>query len=906
MKIFLFILFLPFILSADIWIETDWSESESYDSLYNIENKRFPGELRLHIPSNQTWLDTIQLENIVSIISLEQTPDGVLWAGTKGGKVFKSTDGGIEWDTVTQIPNATDIYDLAVNIDGSLITSKSPAPGGIYRWDSIYNIWELLGNSISNRKVRSLLVDPHGFIYVGTGDTYAEIWMYDPVEDTTTKRVTISGGKIIHTLIRTTNGVMWAGGETASGGFVARSDDGWATYEIIGSFPSYVRSVYSLASSQDTIFAGTGDTYGTIFFLEDTNWLTLLDTPYLQKASSILHINNILYVSGTGYDEVNTGYVIAMRNDNWQVFPTITGIFDCPSILVDNTGFLLAGTKPGGILKSGYSKDGFIISKTYDIGTDNGSSEFERLMIDASETGGLVEVRIRSFNDSSSIISWDSCSVIPSGSSLEDINSITNGDRYIQYKIDMETENQMITPIVYEIGIEYTIDTLPPYIVYARASDGSDSLIPGIDTDDYVEIRFSESILDTPGITPTNIDYILSLSPEGTWLNGLGLMCGAVFIEPDLLRWEPLLWPPSVDPPSVSVGDTIFPHILTDIWGNPVTGFCVIDGSFYEPDTISPFIISSIAYDAGGEKAGDGDSVIITFSEIMEDVVFEYLDSILKLSSSHTWGEIDTAIQRQLDLKIILKNGPTISIGDTIYPNGEILKDRHGNPCCSLSIITGNLGGRLTATACATNGLFPEQEIEDGDFVRIDFNRRVSLTGELSSNTIDDVLSLSDFHTWFPCQTIWNIDSTSLVIVFHPQNDTPTVCIGDIVYPDSVTIIDKHGRYLYKPFLIEGELQITENNFDSISPELRLIVYPNPARERVVIEIEEGREKISVSIYDLSGRFIKQIKGSSDKSYGLKFIWNRKDKSGNRVPSGIYFCTIKSISRRDWKKIILF
>ncbi|MCD5383759.1 T9SS type A sorting domain-containing protein [candidate division WOR-3 bacterium] len=905
-------LLFPFLLSANIWVETDWS-GDRHDSLYNIEAESFHGELRLSTPDISRWADTILFNETASVLSIAETPQGQLIAGTAGGEVLYSDDGRV-WNSFPDIEWADVIYQVGVYTDGSPLAAKSPSPSGIYRWDGFS--WELLGSNVTHRNIRSFVVTPLGFIYIGTGDVHGEIYEYNPFENSLARKKTISGARIIHTLIRTPDdGWMWAGGETATGGFVALSKDGWVSYEMVGTFPPNVRSVYSLVSTPEGIFAGTGDIDGDVFLLEGDSWGTLPSTPHLHEARSLAY-KNALYVSGRGYDVVNVGLCLVYRDGAWQRLPTVSGIVGCPSILINRDGVLFAGTTPGGILKSSYVGEGFIISNIHDLGTDNRSTSFGRLLLNADALYGEIEVRVRT----DTLIPWEDCIIVTPGDPLQDIPSVIDGDRFLQYRIDMRTDNPETTPIVHQIAIEYTLDTIPPYIVSARASDGEDSLIPGIDIDDYVAIKFSEPMLDSPDVGQGNIDSIFYLSPEGSWLNGIGLMLGADFMlpdAPDSLIWRPLLWPPWAAPPSVSVGDTIFSDMLTDIWGNQIRGFSVIEGSFYQPDTIPPIILSATAYDVGGEKAGRGDSVLIRFSERMAQIESPILDTVLPLSSFHSWGVPESVLQRGDSWKIVLGDGATVRVGDTIYPDGELLKDRHGNPCWSGTVIEGSFGGRLIAIALASDGLRPGQRIGGDDFVIIEFNRSVS--GLLTPENIDAVLSHNG--TWRPCVLHWNIDSTKLVIAFHPGIDTPDVSIGDTVYPDSATINDSYGRLLFEPFVIEGTFGVAEDaNYKLRIMNYELRAYPNPFRKETVISyqlsvigedqklITDYRLPITIRIYDLAGRPVWEASPDADGQGQETFptvTWDGRDLQGRPVPSGIYFARLKAGNYRETRKIVL-
>ncbi|TES93795.1 MAG: T9SS type A sorting domain-containing protein [Candidatus Cloacimonadota bacterium] len=97
---------------------------------------------------------------------------------------------------------------------------------------------------------------------------------------------------------------------------------------------------------------------------------------------------------------------------------------------------------------------------------------------------------------------------------------------------------------------------------------------------------------------------------------------------------------------------------------------------------------------------------------------------------------------------------------------------------------------------------------------------------------------------------------------------------------------------------------VEESAFSSST--FSLNVYPNPASQSVDIYYTLQREeKISIDIYDISGRLLKEI-SSGLKGRGTHIIyWDRKDSSGRDVKSGIYFLRIKTPNRTINKKLVL-
>lgn len=63
--------------------------------------------------------------------------------------------------------------------------------------------------------------------------------------------------------------------------------------------------------------------------------------------------------------------------------------------------------------------------------------------------------------------------------------------------------------------------------------------------------------------------------------------------------------------------------------------------------------------------------------------------------------------------------------------------------------------------------------------------------------------------------------------------------------------------------------------------------------------------RVKLGIYDISGREILIIANRNYNEGDYKFSWDGKDKNGQIVPSGTYFCRLEAGGFAAVKKLIL-
>lgn len=219
-------------------------------------------------------------------------------------------------------------------------------------------------------------------------------------------------------------------------------------------------------------------------------------------------------------------------------------------------------------------------------------------------------------------------------------------------------------------------------------------------------------------------------------------------------------------------------------------------------ETDPPVIISATASDDSSAGIGiqTGDIVTIIFNESTgaPDINSANIDTVLQLSSSHTWlngsGSIsnarwtNTTYANDTLIITLSTNGgtPTVTVGDTITCDGATISDLLGNPCSDSTNITGTFGADITAPtfvsaiAYDTGGA---DGLNPGDTVVIKFSETMDTNTKATIlANIDSALRLNTGgHSWGGVASVdWSSGDNpydTLTITF--SDGTGTIAIGD-------------------------------------------------------------------------------------------------------------------------------
>jgi hypothetical protein len=118
-------------------------------------------------------------------------------------------------------------------------------------------------------------------------------------------------------------------------------------------------------------------------------------------------------------------------------------------------------TKVFGNDEYNFESSASLTSNIYDTGY---ASDWAALTYNTTLTDA-VEVKVRTSNSStmSGAMNWEACDAVTSGNDISEINSVTDEDRYIQYRVEIDMNGQSESPVFSDITITFAAsDQTPP------------------------------------------------------------------------------------------------------------------------------------------------------------------------------------------------------------------------------------------------------------------------------------------------------------------------------------------------------------------------------------------------------------------------------------------------------------
>ncbi|MCK4306976.1 FG-GAP repeat protein [candidate division WOR-3 bacterium] len=151
------------------------------------------------------------------------------------------------------------------------------------------------------------------------------------------------------------------------------------------------------------------------------------------------------------------------------------------------------------------------------------------------------------------------------------------------------------------------------------------------------------------------------------------------------------------------------------------------------------------------------------------------------------------------------------------------------------------------------------------------------------------------------------VDSQEIGWVVASAGDVDGDGIDEIMFSNYAALsYIPHKVWICKytgPGVEETNYQLAINNY-------QLAISPNPVVRRAVINYQlPVKSKVSLEIYDVSGRLVKKLFDKSQKLGQYEVIWNGTDEKGKSVASGVYVFKLKVKSEKlevERTKKILF
>jgi photosystem II stability/assembly factor-like uncharacterized protein len=911
-------------LNSDWWTITDWSDSTGIDTIVNLNGTRQPGNLILDAPDIWNWEYMVSLQDAQNVYDMVISFDSTIYAATgdNNGDVFKSVNLGEHWDTTANISLAKWVYGLLYTSDNLLYAASVKGNLSSYvaftnNPDSGWNSGNALQNGGSYEKGVHCVVEAQNYLFCGAGfylTTGANIYSSDKGTANWTFKTGFGDNQVL--CMDAINLQTIIAGTGNSKGYILRSSDGGENWLAIDSLNC---AIEALAGNEDGVcFLGTND--GRVFASTDSG-LTWSETSSLPEANVVKSLSiddkGIIYAGGNATGNRAEVYFSKDKGNSWDSSGNISDRSNILSLLGLENGFLLAGTNiDASIFRAAYFHNGYLISKPFYTGTSNESTKYGIIQWEDSlnEQDIVVKVRTDTSLSMSSATPWGFVLPVSNGDSISKNSAVNDGDSYIQYYVEFGTQDAGISPVMDELSIEYSVDTIGPIPIFATACDGEIQQ-NGIDEDDYVVITFDEKTTE-PTISPSTIDSLLKLSPDTCywgadniyWSSSSGPARGEMSYLIIELTHDSLsnIWP----------GVWINPDtIIKDVWENSVFDSVKLKGSF--DDTVPPIISSAFASDSLDSIQGidNDDYVRLVFDQPTDtpQINQSNINTVLKLSEEHTWGDIDGSVWNSSGeiLTILLNTDgtPTIEVGDTIYPDSETICDVNNNPCFSPRVIAGTFGdyGPVIDSAVAYDGNYQQNGIDYDDYVYLYFNKETNAP-TIDSTNVNQVLKLNNNHTWLPVDFIhWTGNHKNLYIDF--KDSDPTVEVGDTIYPDSITIIDFQGQPCIHPVVLTGSFNPgvveSKNKFAELPTKLDLKIHPNPCKGVInivySIPVRKSVAKMSetkIDLYDIAGRKIKNLISTSLSPE--QYSYTLRNKS---LKHGIYFIKITSGGKTLTRKL---
>jgi hypothetical protein len=290
----LFMLIVSSISVYPQWIQTNWSASNSFFSLYSGQDKVFArtwdslngGRVFFTANNGATWTQVASADTDIDILSIARFNNNVL-AGTWNGFYLSSNDG-TSWNAITPagIPSDIPIWSIAMMTDTTLFAG---AIGHIYKSSDNGNTWSEASSGIpANARITSIVAngnsvfagsDSNGvFITTNGGSSWTAI--NSGLADTHIFQLATVGARLFAVTLKgvfvsDNNGSTWTAdgsglknincfvtvnnqlfaGTDSSG--VKLSVDSGKTWTSAGSGMPADSRVWSLAAGSNDIFAGT-------------------------------------------------------------------------------------------------------------------------------------------------------------------------------------------------------------------------------------------------------------------------------------------------------------------------------------------------------------------------------------------------------------------------------------------------------------------------------------------------------------------------------------------------------------------------------------------------------------------------------------------------------------------------
>lgn len=138
----------------------------------------------------------------------------------------------------------------------------------------------------------------------------------------------------------------------------------------------------------------------------------------------------------------------------------------------------------------------------------------------------------------------------------------------------------------------------------------------------------------------------------------------------------------------------------------------------------------------------------------------------------------------------------------------------------------------------------------------------------------------------------------NLTAMCHKAN---TICVANTSIENHLSKGDILGDCVSTNRAITNKTEL-----ENLETGKKLIVYPNPVSNAATISFSLLQSsKVSVKVFDLSGRLIKTLANTAMQQGNHQLLWNASDDNGHAAPAGVYLLRLDLGNYSEIKKLLL-
>ncbi len=866
--------------SSEVWLQTTWtggagqqtwSDSARYFEGFRVNGTLSPGDLQLETPNDSAWTVTGIMGGSSSGLSLAEDLLGNMYCGTTiNGDVFKSTNNGISWANTANIPGALSVQSLICDSGGRLWAGVGDS-GDVYLSSDYGASWNRTSELPGATLVSSLL-ESSGAVYAGTytgGDVFLTTddgvtWL--PTSD-------IAGATDVMAMLALGD-TLWVG--TYPNGDVFTTTDQGVTWLPTGELTNAGSVLSLLAPSDGAVYAATSWLTG-VFKTQDrgVSWFETDSMPNMTIIRDLLELDGTLYAAAR---EVVQGYVFKSTDSgaNWVSIFTDPNLFEMYALHYSTRGFIYgaASTSSGGkVYRAGYYPSGYVVSSIYNAPGGYGLLNWS---VTPNAMTYTVRVRTDSLPDMSTAVPWPSCPAVSNGQDISVISSVNDTHEYVQYRIELNSIENSLSPFVHRISLEYgtnvqrdvgVVDIASPQAIVIPAAP----VIPSASIANFgtrsesiwvfCNIDSTGPAMAVPDIVYRDSVFLGGIAPSETTLA-------------EFANWSP--------GPSGSIYTVIVHATTTDDTGasndtleKQVVSFAEYDEilSIYSFAPTIDGVVSPGEWDSAGRYevsdlyGADGRANLPAscFARFLHDDVFLYVliaadgDTLLQTgdnaslfiddNNNDVWDVGDMEGEYYL----------TLSGQDTLWFNAY--PDVTSYPVFGASVAMGDDQGVVIEAALPFGSAGPLIDAAPGDTIG------------LFIDYMDQ--EQSDYLGWWP-QAV------------DDSLRTEPLYFGNLILEPATGVLNGStaARHLKSGFVA---------------------ITPNPFRHETKVTYAQspGKTRVTLSVYDASGRLVRRLVDAESSPGIHSLTWDGRSDDGRRLQSGAYLLRLEVGGATSTRKLTL-